>query len=137
VESKLRIPRFATAVLVLGGACGDEEKSSRGSDLGTEGTDTSAERQDTIAEQLCKLLIECEGGDAATLLPTCKRNTKLDFADYAETVTDDCMDALLDYYACYASLSCEEADDEDSEAVEQCATETRIDERCEGQLDDV
>lgn len=135
MESKLRIPRVATAVLVLGGACGDDEKKDNGAHLDTSGTDTSGERRQTVAAELCKLLIECEGGNTS-LQPTCERNTTFDLDRYAATGTEDCTDARLDYYACYASLTCSELDDEDSDAVDECVTKTRFEERCEGELDD-
>lgn len=133
MECNLKIPRVATAVLVLGGACGEDEPSP----LDADGTDASSARKEAVAKAVCEHTFECDDRARSTDLASCTASIRAYFDEYVTAdATDDCVDALLDYYACYASLSCEETDDDASDSGRDCAFETRFDERCEGQFNE-
>jgi hypothetical protein len=146
MNGKLHIPRMAVAILVLGGACGEDESGS-GDDAGANprsdrsdggtsaaedvdsssddgntsdaggvqgddgGVDVSKARLARVAQDFCKTAFAC---DAEMAMGHLQDETHcVDFiseiieSDMGED-GDECGDALLDTYDCYATASCEE-----------------------------
>jgi hypothetical protein len=126
VSSELRIPRLATAVLVLGGACGDEEEKRSS----PEGIDISQARQNEVAAAFCAQLRAC-GHDIETdfNLAECTTSYVDELKEYSRG-DDDCLDAALDYYECYAAIDCDLNTDEVVERTEHCGEVSAIGERC-------
>ena len=127
MQSTLRIPRVASAVLVLGAACGDDEKSSD--------VDVSESRKSATIKQLCSQAQQCDLTSAS--MSECESDYAAYIEEYA-SAGDDCVDALLDYYDCYAALDCDTVQDEDKldEAGPKCARDAKVAQRCEGAFDD-
>ena len=114
-ENKLRIPRLAVASLVLGGAC-DDGKSS---------TDVGAARVQRIAERICRQQFMCDPESDGTEVECVDDGVE----ELSSEIERDrrCGEALLDYYECYASLPCEESEEDD-----KCyAAGVAADEACE------
>lgn len=153
-QSKLRIPRVATAVMVLGGLSCDDGGGGGGSagrnagsntsnNAGSDGgvVEASSSRITKVAQQTCKLELSCEDGPFAGDSDG-EENKK--FATQQECVdafvaaisrdlaglSKPCGDAYLAYYECYIAQGCEPDKG-------KCAKlYARVEELCEGQLDD-
>ena len=108
-ESRLRIPEWALATLVLGGgSCGDD--SGGGGLGGSAGTDVSASRIKQVAKGVCSWEVRCADEEAAQE-DACVAESVSYLTEISGT-DEICADAMLDYYGCYASLACDVTDDE-------------------------
>jgi len=120
-ESKFRIPHVAAATLLLGGAaCGDDGGGTPGGS--TSGVNTSSSRIRSVAASLCKQTKQCEPDDFYSNyddVADCTQQLVDDFPLAGESGDDvkNCQDALLDFYACLAQLSC---DTTDAQAMAKC-----------------
>lgn len=109
-KSRYRIPRLAAASLVLGGACGDDDK---GDAHDTAGVNVSKSRIADLAKDFCANAFDCDPQGAKEEFDTeaaCVASYKAYWQNYAETSSDECADAYLDVYACYSTAECGEED---------------------------
>jgi hypothetical protein len=148
LDSKLRIPRVALAVLVLGGACGDDETDDDedgdagsgdaggghdGHDAGDErdaggdagggnDVDVSDSRIQRVASDFCEQGFACDVEEVVGNfddVAACVADSVTYWQDYVEARGEDCIDSQLDLYACAALLSCgEDVEDRCSELIE-------------------
>jgi hypothetical protein len=127
MSSNLKIPRFATVVLVLGGACGNEEE-----DASTAGIDVGLDRQKAVAGAMCFQLRECSSHvDPDLDLKECAASYVEEFQEFGVEKGEDCLDAFLDYYECYNAIDCDLDAEEGIQRVEECEEVSAIVERCE------
>jgi hypothetical protein len=118
---KVRIPSVALATLVLG--CGDDGDKN----------DVSDARIERVAKATCEQAKACEA-EFDEPVEDCTESYAEYFAAEINGYSTGCKDAILDYYECYAELSCDEldaADDEDEEGEDGSpCDEARIEKAC-------
>jgi hypothetical protein len=113
-----RIPRMAAALLVLGGASCDDEKTGSGTPgSGAAGTDTSNARIRRVSREVCAKQESCgwaeADGEEPLTVSQCTEQLIQDFTSgaFSDAGGAPCIDAYLDLYECYVEAACEDEDD--------------------------
>lgn len=114
IQKKHRIPSVATAALLLGGAaCGDDDKGGTPGGS-TSGVNVSSSRIEAIAKAYCELGKKCAPSEFDAYyssISECAESYSAEFDPGSTQLTSDekaCLDAMLDYVACYAQTACDE-----------------------------
>lgn len=101
---------------MFGGACGDDKDDKGGSSSGgsDSGIDTSASRIAAVSRALCQQYAECYADgfkEYYDSIDDCVRSYQEDVPTIETDEDKACLDALLDFYSCYAELGCDAEDE--------------------------